>query len=124
MATEKPNEDDLRAFAKRADEGPVTMLNLLAFKPDGGWESYARYAREVQPMLEARQAKATHIAQGAELIIGGDADRWDVVLLVQYPSRAAFLDMITSEEYQAIQHFRSEALERSVLLATDPIEMG
>jgi len=38
---ERPNPDGFAAFAQRAGndgDGPVTMLNLLAFEPDGGRE--------------------------------------------------------------------------------------
>jgi uncharacterized protein (DUF1330 family) len=37
------------------------------------------------------------------------------VILVRYPSVQAFLDMVTSEGYQAITHLRTEALERAEL---------
>ena len=39
-------------------------------------------------------------------------DSWDLVVLVEYPTRQAFLDMIGSAEYQAIGHLRTEALLR------------
>jgi uncharacterized protein (DUF1330 family) len=35
---------------------------------------------------------------------------WDLIALVEYPTRQAFLDMVGSEEYRAIEHLRSEAL--------------
>lgn len=123
MATdESPNQEDFRTLANRSGEGPVVMLNLLAFEPEGGRERYQQYTEAVQPMLEARGGSAVYLGQGAELLIGDDHDRWDAVLLVRYPSRAAFLDMIGSAEYQAVQHLRTEALSRSVLLATDPFD--
>ena len=55
----------------------------------------------------------------AELVIGSET--WDMVAIVEYPSRAAFIEMVTSPEYQKIVHLREEALERSVLYATDPL---
>jgi hypothetical protein len=35
---DRPNEEAFAAFSKRADEGPVYMLNLLEFVPNGGAE--------------------------------------------------------------------------------------
>lgn len=123
MATdERPNQEDFRTLTNRAGEGPVVMLNLLAFESEGGQERYREYTEAVQPMLETRGGSAVYLGRGAELLIGDDHDRWDAVLLVRYPSRAAFLDMIGSDEYQAIQHLRTDALTRSVLLATDPFD--
>ena len=57
-------------------------------------------------------------AGGAALI--GSEQRWDLVLLVEYPSRAAFLGMIGSPEYQAIAHLRSEAITASELRPLEP----
>ena len=41
--------------------------------------------------------------------------------LIEYPKRAALLDMVQSHEYQAISHLRTDALKKSVLFATDPL---
>lgn len=35
ITPEPPNEEGFADLTGRLDEGPVTMLNLLAFKPDG-----------------------------------------------------------------------------------------
>ena len=43
-----------------------------------------------------------------------------MVLLVEYPSRGAFLEMIGSDEYQAIAHLRTEALVKGELHPLDP----
>ena len=70
------------------------------------------------PLLEKVGAGIVCAGQPAELLIG-DRD-WDLFALVEYPTRQAFLDMVGSPEYQAIEHLRHDALERSVLYATDP----
>jgi hypothetical protein len=51
-APEAPNEDGFADLMWRLGEGPVTMLNLLAFKPDGGQERYLEYGVAVAPLLE------------------------------------------------------------------------
>ena len=45
-----------------------------------------------------------------------------MMLLVSYPTRQAFLDMVSSPEYQEIEHLRSEALIRSELRAMDAVD--
>lgn len=118
--TEAINAEAFASMQSRAADGPVTMLNLLKFKP-GGDASYRRYAAATGPLLAKVGGHVASLGSGAELVIGRPhEDGWDLVLLVTYPSRGAFLQMIQSEEYKAIVHLRSEALERSVLLATDP----
>jgi hypothetical protein len=49
-------------------------------------------------------------------------DGWDMVLLVEYPTRLAFLDMIGSPAYQEITHLRTEALTRAELHPMDAMD--
>jgi uncharacterized protein (DUF1330 family) len=115
---ERLNQEGFAAFAGRAGEGsPVVMLNLLSFKPDGGRERYEEYAAAVAPMLEKLGGRIVFAGQPAAVLLGDDS--WDLVALVEYPSRQAFLDMIGSEEYQAIGHLRTEALAKGELHPMD-----
>lgn len=43
--------------------------------------------------------------------------QWDWVALVSYPSRAAFLDMMTSAEYALANNHRVNGVEDHVILA-------
>jgi uncharacterized protein (DUF1330 family) len=111
---ERLNQEGFAAFAARAGEdSPIVMLNLLRFKPDGGRERYAEYGAAVTPLLEKAGGRAIFLAEPALPLLGDG--RWDSVLLVEYPTRQAFLDMIASAEYQAIGHLRTEALEHGEL---------
>ncbi|HEU5251899.1 MAG TPA: DUF1330 domain-containing protein [Solirubrobacterales bacterium] len=114
---EVPSEQGFADLTKRADEGPVTMLNLLAFKPDGGRERYAEYGAAVLPLLEQAGGRLVFQGEAAPAVLGGDS--WDLVLLVEYPTRRAFLEMIQSPEYQAIAHLRTEALTKGELHPLD-----
>jgi uncharacterized protein (DUF1330 family) len=115
---ERLNQEGLTAFAERAGDGtPVTMLNLLAFNPDGGQERYAEYGAAVTPIVEKLGGRIVFTGAPAPPLLGEEA--WDLMVLVEYPSRQAFLDMVASEEYQAIGHLRTEALTRSELHPLD-----
>jgi uncharacterized protein (DUF1330 family) len=111
------NDDALAAFAGRASDGPVYMLNLLEFLPDGGAERYADYGAAVAPLLERAGGRPVFAANPAEDLIG--EGHWDLMVVVEYPTRQAFLDMVSSPEYQEISHLRTEALRRSELRAMD-----
>ena len=113
-----PAFDELR---RRASEGPVVMLNLLDFKPDGGAERYREYGEAVAPLLEHAGAKVLYAGDAGGALIGPSG--WDLVLLVQYPTRQAFLDMITSPEYLEIGNLRTESLERGELHPLDTAEV-
>jgi uncharacterized protein (DUF1330 family) len=115
------NEAGVRELNERATEGPVVMLNLLAFKPDGGAERYAEYAQAIAPLLEGVGGRILFAGAAGEAVIGEEG--WDVIALAEYPSRQAFIDMVDSPEYQAIGHLRTEALARSELHPMDPAEL-
>jgi uncharacterized protein (DUF1330 family) len=117
---DRPNEEAFAAFTERAGEGPVYMLNLLEFSPDGGAERYAEYGGAVAPLLARAGGKPIFAGRPSESLIG--EGRWDLMVLVSYPTRQAFLEMVSSPEYQAIEHLRTEALVRSELRAMDPID--
>ena len=114
---ERPNPEGFAAFAERAGDGPVVMLNLLAFKRDGGRERYEEYGAAVAPLLEKAGGRIVSLAEASMPLLGDE--RWDLVILVEYPTRQAFLDMVGSEEYLAIAHLRTEALQRGELHPMD-----
>ena len=119
-APEGLNPIGVDELVKRAAEGPVVMLNLLDFKPGGGAERYAEYGAAVQPLLERAGGRVLYAGSASAPVIG--PSKWDLVLLVEYPTRQAFLEMIGSPEYQEIAHLRSEALERGELHPLDAAE--
>jgi uncharacterized protein (DUF1330 family) len=116
-APEPPNEEGFADLMGRLDEGPVTMLNLLAFKPDGGRERYLEYGEAVLPLLEKAGGQVLFQGAASRALLGERS--WDLVLLVEYPTRQAFLEMIQSPEYQAIAHLRTEALAKGELHPLD-----
>ena len=107
-------QDQMKAFLSAPIEGPIHMLNLLRFKEDGGSAKYSEYGKAVTPMLEQRGGKSVYRGKGRMAVIGDE--EWDLILIIEYPTRDAFQDMVTSDEYQAIVHLRHDALEDSRLV--------
>jgi uncharacterized protein (DUF1330 family) len=118
MTTVKINEDQFRELASSTNEAPFVMLNLLKFKSRGGPEAYSRYIEQSRPFVEGVGARVLYFGKTKELLNG--TETWDIVMLVQYPSRKAFLEMANNPDYLKAHRFREEALERAVLYATDP----
>lgn len=118
MPSIDPTPQQFSELSKAPIEGPVVMLNLLKFKPDGGRESYEKYGELAAPHLEKSGGKVLYHGEGRTTVIGEDG--WDLVILVQYPSRQAFLDMVTHPDYQAITQYRTDALVDSRLYCTTP----
>ncbi len=116
---ERLNQEGFAAFGERVGDGaPVVMLNLLSFKPDGGRERYEEYGAAVAPLLEKAGGRIVFFGEPATALLGEDS--WDMVVLVEYPTRQAFLDMIGSSEYETIGHLRTEALAKGELHPMDP----
>ena len=116
--------DDRELDALLADDpgGPVVMLNLLRFRPDGGRESYQRYAEALGGAINARYGLVVeYLGTGGRALVAEDGQTWDMVALVRYPDRTAFVDMIRDPEYRAVAHLRSEALVEAVLQPTTPV---
>jgi uncharacterized protein (DUF1330 family) len=100
-------------------EQPVVMINLLQFKP-GGAAHYERYAREVGPHLAAVGARALYAGVDPAVLIGeGPRPWWDAILVVEYPSPTAFVEMVTDEAYAEVHAHRAAAIERAELIATN-----
>ena len=114
-----PNVDQFRALAAAPDEGAVVMLNLLKFK-EGGADTYLRYGDAAVGMVEERGGRVLWSGRAQQVLIGDPAADWDVVVLVEYPSRAAFIEMVSSPEYLQAHADREAGLERTVVLACSP----
>ena len=106
------------------DNGPVVMVNLLRFKKqsadgDGsGWSAYQRYSKAISPLLKGVGGTILW-AGNAEGAAYGDLSpkQWQFVVLVRYPSRKAFLAMVTSPEYALANVHRENAVDDHVILA-------
>lgn len=126
-----PTAQSIKALAEKIPSGvPVVMLNLLRFReranyPEdkrqparSGREAYGVYGVEIHPHLKRAGGKIVWQAVAKHAFIAPPDEDWDEVLLVEYPSKEAFLAMITSPEYQAITFHRTAALEDARLIAT------
>ena len=98
---------------------PVVMINLLNFRADGGTERYMQYGREVAPHLERVGAEILYAGNLPKFVIGnGTQPWWDAIIVVQYPTPAAFLQMVTNEDYAKVHEHRAAALDSAELIAT------
>jgi uncharacterized protein (DUF1330 family) len=134
-----PTREQFSEFAHGTRDGEVVMINLLHFARSDddaskdaaaakdnaaatGAHAYRDYSDQVVKMVEARGGKVIWTGRPEHVLIGDPAaDAWDLVALVSYPSRAAFVDMVTSTNYEEAHADRERGLDRSVLLACEPV---
>ena len=117
----EPTQQQIEALASSSEAGPVVMINLLRFRPDSGAAAYAHYGEGAMPCLGRAGARVLWHGRPDSVVIGESADLWDAVVVVEYPSRRAFVEMISSTEYQAIAGRRTEALADSRLIACSQV---
>ena len=137
-----PTREQFTEFAHGTRDGEVVMINLLHFaRPDAGdagsaapeggvadgadstgAAAYRAYSDQVVKMVEARGGRVIWTGRPEHVLIGDTgADAWDLVALVSYPSRSAFIDMVTSPAYETAHEHRERGLDRTVLLACEPL---
>jgi len=132
-----PTREQFTEFAHGTRDGEIVMINLLHFaRPERAAEdttadpgadttgaaAYRDYSDQVIKMVEARGGRVIWTGRPEHVLIGdAQRDDWDLVALVSYPSRSAFIDMVTSPKYEEAHTDRERGLDRTVLLACEPL---
>jgi len=109
------SSDAYEAFLAEHDDTPVVMLNLLRFEPDGGRDRYLQYIAMAKPILARFGARILFGGNGLPVLTEGEVQAWDAVVMVQYPRRSAFNDMVGDPEYQKAFEVGSSAIADIVL---------
>ncbi len=122
-----PTEKQITTLMETDESGGVVMTNLIKLKRDStgstqqSADAYNNYMLSTSPFLEEVGGRLLYLGEQQQVFIGGPGDEWDLVLVVEYPSRQAFLTMISNPEYIKIHSLREDALETSALLVTKPV---
>src|SRR3954452_23338065 len=110
-------EAQLDALLADEEIGPVVMLNLVKYNDTGGLDEYLAYSRGFIPLLKRCGGTILWAGDVTGVALGDDAaDDWDYAVLVQYPDRQAFVDVMTSDDYAAINPHRVAGLAKHVIL--------
>jgi uncharacterized protein (DUF1330 family) len=113
MAIE-PDSAALRRFGEGDDRRPLVLAQLLRFA-EGGRERYLEYSTAAQRLLAGAGAQVLYAGECIEPL-WAPGGGWDAVVLVRYPNRAAYLEMLAHPAYQEIAPLRRAALREVALL--------
>ena len=124
MGVELLNVRGLQELDLRA---PVVMVNLMRFHErsldgDGsGWDAYLRYSALTVPMIKARGGTLLWTGDAKAVALGRqDGNQWDYLALVYYPDVSAFIDMMTSADYETrCDPHRTNGCAEHVIIATE-----
>lgn len=137
-STTEPTASQLQIFRNAEQDGPINMVNLLKFRQQAeyatgdaesderlsGREAYQKYAAVAMQKILANGGSIDFLAPSEQCFVGGEEDDWDQVVIVRYPSRAAYLAGFDSADYQAAIRHRIAGLEKRLLLQCRPNQLG
>ena len=117
---------NVKGLKDAGPEGPIVMVNLMRFRKhsldgDGsGWDAYLRYSALTVPMIKARGGTLLWTGDAKAVALGvQEGNQWDYLALVYYPSVAAFIDMMTSADYErSCDPHRRNGCEEHVIICT------
>ena len=111
---------NVEVLAKSASEGPVAMLNLVKYR---NREAYGEYGKLTGKLVAEHGGRMLWAGTVAEVALdeGGDTD-WDFAAIILYPSRQAFIDLVTSAQYLDANEVRRRGIVKHVVLAADTVQ--
>lgn len=142
MAEHKYIGEDLNPGAMEVLSGipegqPVAIINLIKYKewadyPSGtvsdrltGKDAYNRYSELSLPFLNKVGGVPVWRGDFAANLIGPEDESWDEIIIVQYPDRSAFQQMMVDKGYLNIVFHRTAAVKDSRLYcSTSPQSIG
>ncbi len=100
-----PEKADLERFLAKDTGRPFVLVQLLRFA-EGGRDKYLQYAATVQPVTRSIGAQVLYAGECVEPLLAAPGQAWDAIVVVRYPSRAAYAKMHDDPAYGAVVHLR------------------
>lgn len=127
-----PEASQFEELMKGPEDSPVVMLNLLSFKDradggnagKGGQESYGLYAEKMKKFVESKGGRFIWSGRVDSMVIGESDVDFDVVALVEYPNRKAFVEIASSAHVREIGKDRADGLAGQWLIATTEADLA
>lgn len=114
MAIE-PSPSDLQRFREADDRQSLAIVQLLRFR-EGGRQRYLEYSAKAQPILGRLGAQVLYAGECTQPLLAAEGQVWDAIVIVRYPRRETYLEMLADPEYQAIAGLRRAALAEAMMM--------
>lgn len=131
MPSIEPTETQMEQLTELADDGkPLVMINCLRYneksqypedsdiEPTTGKKAFQRYGEESFPFISALGGKPVWMGAVIQSLIAPEGEKWDDIVMVQWPNLEAFKALMNNNEYLALSHHRDAALADSRLIIT------
>ncbi|OYU69613.1 MAG: DUF1330 domain-containing protein [Alphaproteobacteria bacterium PA2] len=133
-----PDREAWAQFRSLASDQPIHMLNLVKVKPLAtypedhpdhgkgltGLEAYRAYGRTTAHILKRVGGRQVWSGKPQVMVTGPQSEAWDIAFIAEYPSPAAFIEMVRDPEYRELVKHRTAGVEDSRLLRLDPVAPG
>ncbi len=121
--------NDMQALLSQEINGAITMVHLLKFKAraeytDGretdltGAEAYEVYRSKMVERATSAGGRLVFQGVARQLLLGEVEEMWDEVLIVEFPSKESFDEIISSPDMAEWGVHRRAGLDGQLLIAT------
>ncbi len=131
-----PDESQVAKLLAADAQAPVAALNLFWFaerahyQPEdpeygtaagdvSGREVYAVYAAEAGPAITQLGGHVAFSVAVDQVMIGPQSMHCDTAAIMVFPTRAAFIEMLSAPQFQAASRHRKAALANHIMLHLD-----
>ena len=126
-----PSPTQIEQLLAGPPDQPVVMVNLLRYKAHAdapheglsGEDAYQRYAEPMRAFIESHGGRVLWMGRVDAQVIGTGGEGFQVIALVEYPSRQAFVAIATDPYVAEIGVHRAAGLDSQWLLATTAQEL-
>lgn len=119
MSELEPNIEVIADLASWEVQGKLALVLMYRYHDSDG--SYTEWLDGAMASLAEVGGKVVWSATGGWPIVGSTARWWDVISIIEYPSREAFLSQIQSGAFAAVERFRMTAMVSNEIYACFPV---
>ena len=129
----EPSENQLAKLISLSIETPLAVLNLFEFNTMAHYQSgdpeYATSASEISGQeafnlygdvagktIEDLGGRVVMQAPTEQILIGNEAANWHAAAIMYFPSRGAFLQMMSDANFQRASRHRKAALKNHYMI--------
>ena len=136
-----PTESQLAMLLSLPEEAPVAALNLFQFNENAqyqsgdpefdtpaanvtGQEAYTRYSATAGKFITDMGGRVVFSTPVDQVMIGPADPQWDLVAVMYFPTRKAFMEMLSDPKFQEASRHRKVAFASHCMLhlAGDPFK--